>query len=498
MIPHYSLLINNDFKDSGVKQDIINPCTGEAIATVSVADKKEIELAINSARKAFDSGQWRNISLAERKDFIMEISGGILAKAGELANLESLNVGKPIKESTFMDIPSAAATFEYFANNLEKYLNQESIEIKSQIAKAQSNLIRQPQGVVVLIVPWNYPLLIASWKMAQALASGNTVILKPSSLTPLTALELGRIVSEAGLPKGVVNIITGRGDTIGQQLCSDKRVDMISFTGSNGVGKKIIEYTSKNVKKLIMELGGKSAGIILADADLELAVNGSLCSIFLNQGQMCTAMSRIFVEDDIYDNFINDFVAKAQRIKLGLAMDFETQMGPLISKEQRDRVISFVEKAIKEGAKLLCGGKASNEPALKNGFFFEPTVFVQTSPQMAIFKEEVFGPVVCIHKFSTLEEAVNLANNSDFALAASIWTKDVAVAQKLAKDIDAGTIWINTYGMFFNELPYGGFKQSGFGKELGKEGFFEYTRLKNVIVDQTKEAKPLVNYWYGL
>ncbi len=493
MIPSYSLFINGEFKDSLNKQKIINPSTGEIIAEVAIASSKDTDSAIEAARLAFDKGAWPTISLGERKNFLLKISQGILDKAGDLAKLESLNTGKPIKESTFMDIPSAAKTFEYFANNLEKYLEVDTLKLQD----AHSRLLREPQGVVVSIVPWNYPLLIASWKLAAALACGNTVVLKPSSLTPLTVLGLARIIQEAGLPKGVVNIINASGAGLGEALCSDKRVDMISFTGSNATGKQIFEYASKNVKKLIMELGGKSASLILKDADLELAVNGSLCSIFLNQGQMCTAMSRIFIEDDIYDKFIADFTAKAKRIKLGKALDYETQMGPLISEEQRNKVIAYIEKAKLEGAKLLCGGKIPDRPDLKNGIFFEPTVLSEVSPQMSIFKEEVFGPVVCLNRFSTQDEAVKLANASDFGLAGSIWTKDKAIAQDLAKKINAGIIWINTYGMFYNEVPYGGFKQSGFGKELGIEGFLEYTRLKNVIIDKTEGAKPIVNYWYG-
>ena len=477
-----------------MKQKIINPSTGEVITELELAGKKEAESAISSARVAFDKGTWPRISWEERKNFLLRISQGILDKAGDLAKLESLNTGKPIKESTFMDIPSSAKTFEFFANNLEKYLAPDTLKLQD----AHCQLIREPQGVVVLIVPWNYPLLIASWKLAAALACGNTVILKPSSLTPLTALELAKIIQEAGLPKGVVNIIHGSGRGLGEALCADKRVDMISFTGSNATGKQIIEYAAKNVKKLIMELGGKSASLILKDADLELAVNGSLCSIFLNQGQMCTAMSRIFVEDDVYDKFINDFAEKAKRIKLGLAINYETQMGPLISDGQRKRVLEYVERAKREGAKLLCGGKIPDEANLKNGFFFEPTVFSEVLPQMSIFQEEIFGPIVCVNKFSTLEEAVKLANMSDFALASSIWTKDEALARDLASKINAGIVWINTYGMFYNEVCYGGFKQSGFGKELGKDGFLEYSRLKNIIIDQTKDSKPLVNYWYGL
>ncbi|MDD4939919.1 MAG: aldehyde dehydrogenase family protein [Candidatus Omnitrophica bacterium] len=475
------------------KQDIINPSTGEIISSVPTASEQDVLSAIGSARDAFDNGPWPRISLKERKEFLLKISRGILDKAQDLAKLESLNTGKPIKETTFMDMPSAAKTFAHFADNLEEYLKSQSLELEN----ARSKILREPQGVVVLIVPWNYPLLIASWKMAAALAAGNTVILKPSSLTPLSALELAKISDEAGLPKGVVNIINGNGDKLGKVLCAEKRVDMISFTGSNIVGKKIIGYASENVKKLIMELGGKSASIILKDADLELAVNGSLCSIFLNQGQMCTAMSRILVEDDIYEEFVSDFTARTKRIKLGDSLDYETQMGPLISEEQRSKVMSYVDKAKVEGAKLLCGGKIPADEKLKKGFFFEPAVFSDVPPEMSIFREEVFGPVACINKFSTLDEAVTLANKSEFALASSIWTKDAALAQDLAGKICSGISWINTYGMFYNEAPYGGFKQSGFGKELGREGFLEYTRLKNVIEDKTEGAKPLVNYWYG-
>ncbi len=493
MIPSYSLFINGEFKDSVNKQKIINPSTGEIIAIVAVASTEDADSAIEAARYAFDKGQWPRISLEERKNFLLKISQGILDKAGDLAKLESLNTGKPIKESTFMDIPSAAKAFEHFANNLEKYLEVDTLKLQD----AHSRLLREPQGVVVLIVPWNYPLLIASWKLAAALACGNTVVLKPSSLTPLTVLELARIIQEAGLPKGVVNIINASGAGLGEALCSDKRVDMISFTGSNATGKQIFEYASKNVKKLIMELGGKSASLILKDADLELAVNGSLCSIFLNQGQMCTAMSRIFVEDDVYDKFVNEFVDKAKRIKLGESLDYESQMGPLISGEQRKKVIGYVEKAKLQGAKILCGGKIPEDSRLKNGFFFEPTVLSGVLPQMSIFQEEVFGPVVCVNKFSTLDEVIALANMSDFGLASSIWTGDDTLAQDLAKKINAGIIWVNTYGMFYNEVPYGGFKQSGFGKELGKEGFLGYTRLKNIIIDKTEGSKPIVNYWYG-
>jgi betaine-aldehyde dehydrogenase len=476
---------------------IINPSTGQVITDLALSSAQEVEAALEAARRAFDNGPWPKLSLSERKDFLLKISQGILDRAQELAELETQNTGKPIKESTFMDIPSAAETFRYFAENLERFLAPEAREISTQIARAQGNIIREPLGVVVLIVPWNYPLLIASWKIAQALAAGNTVILKPSSLTPLSALALEKIIQGTGLAQGVFKVVNASGDKIGRALCSDKRVDMISFTGSNEVGKKILEYTCVNVKKAIVELGGKSASIICADADLEAAVNGSLCSAFLNQGQMCTQMSRLFIEGDIYDKFIALFTERAKRIRLGAGQDFQTQMGPLISEAQRKTVIGYVEKAKKEGAKVLCGGKIPDAPELKKGFFFAPTVLAGVTAEMAVFREEVFGPVVCLSKFSSEGEAVSLANTSDFGLAACVWTKNETKAQALAQKLNAGTVWVNTYGMFFNQLPYGGFKQSGFGKELGKEGFLEYTRLKNIVVDKTTETKPIVNYWYG-
>lgn len=493
----YDLYVNGEFRDSKYKKNIINPSDSQTIASCCMADEKITNEALSSARASFDNGPWRNFSLSQRKEILLNISKGILSKAKELAELESLNSGKPIKETTFMDIPSAAAVFKHFGENLEDYLTPQAHQINSQIAKAKANLCYEPCGVVGLIVPWNYPLLIACWKMAQALAAGNNVILKPSSLTPLTALELAKIIDEIGLPKGVVNVIPGPGEKAGRILCSSKLVDMISFTGSNIVGKKILEYSAQDVKKLTMELGGKSAAIILEDADLDLAVNGSLCSIFLNQGQMCTAMSRILVEESIYDEFVSKFADKAKQIKLGDALDFQTQMGPLASKFQRDKIISYITKAKKEGLKLLCGGKIPVDEHLKKGFFFEPTVFEVANSDSALFKEEIFGPVAVVSKFSNTDEAVKLANSTDFGLAACIWSKDRQKAARLAEDISSGTVWVNTYGMFFNELPYGGFKKSGFGKELGKEGFLEYTRLKNVIFDETQDSKPLVNYWYG-
>ncbi|MCF7895242.1 MAG: aldehyde dehydrogenase family protein, partial [Candidatus Omnitrophica bacterium] len=461
----YNSFINGEFKKGKEKKEIINPSNGKVIASVFLASLEDINYAVKSARLAFDQGPWAEFSLSQRKDILIKLSEAILAKAKELAELESLNAGKPIKETTFMDIPSSAASFRYFAGNLENFLKIEKVNINSQIAQAKGELIREPRGVVALISPWNYPLLIASWKLAQSLAAGNTVILKPSILTPLTALELAKIANEVGLPKGVLNVLTAKGDETGKVLCTHKDVDMISFTGSNPVGKKIIEFSAKNIKKTIMELGGKSASLILEDADLDSTVNGCLCSVFLNQGQMCTATSRIIIDEKIYDQFVEKIKERTKKIKLGVPLDFQTQMGPLISKAQRDKVVSFVDKAKQEGLNIVTGGKIPENKDLERGFFFEPTLVEGVPPESALFQEEIFGPVATLTKVSSTKEAIRFANNSEFGLAASIWSKDKEKAVKIAKKISAGAIWINTYGMFFEQLPFGGFKKSGFGKE---------------------------------
>ncbi|MCF7887232.1 MAG: aldehyde dehydrogenase family protein [Candidatus Omnitrophica bacterium] len=493
----YSSFINGKFIEGKEKKEIINPSNGKVITSVFLASPEDINYAVKSARHAFDQGPWAEFSLAQRKDMLIKLSEAILARAKELAELESLNAGKPIKETTFMDIPSSAASFRYFASNLESFLQEEEVNIDSKIAQAKGELIREPRGVVALISPWNYPLLIASWKLAQSLAAGNTVILKPSTLTPLTVLELAKIVNEVGLPKGVLNVLVAKGDEAGKVLCTHKDVDMISFTGSNPVGKKIIESSAKNIKKTIMELGGKSASLVLEDADIDSAVNGCLCSVFLNQGQMCTATSRLLIHRNIYSQFIKKLKECTEKIKLGASLDFQTQLGPLISNMQREKILSFIGKAKKDGLNIIAGGKIPEDKGLEKGFFFEPTLIEGVGPESALFQEEIFGPVATITKFSSIDEAISLANNSEFGLAACIWSKDKEKAKKIAKRISAGTIWINTYGMFFDQLPFGGVKKSGFGKELGKEGFYEYTRLKNVITDQSKDTKPLVSYWYG-
>jgi len=409
--------------------------------------------------------------------------------------LETWNAGKPIKETTFMDVPSSAQVFEETAAHFEEYLKDPAPA--GLPPEADGRLLREPLGVVLLIVPWNYPLLIACWKLASALAAGNCVILKPSSLTPLSAIALAEIACAAGIPDGVLNVVNCEGGLAGKKLCADPRVDMISFTGSNESGGAILGHTAVSPKKTLMELGGKSAALVFAGSDLETAVNSCLVSVFLNQGQMCTAMSRILVEESVYDAFCAKFAAAAEKIEVGDAADFRTQMGPLISQGQREKVASFVGEALSRKARLLCGGRAPSEESLRSGFFYEPTVLAGVTSEMNIFRCEVFGPVAALNRFKNQEEALRLCNDSDYGLAASIWTRDEGAALKLSSRINAGTVWINTYGMFYPGLPYGGFKKSGFGKEMGRAGFLEYTRLKNVVLDRSEGGKPLVSYWYG-
>jgi betaine-aldehyde dehydrogenase len=338
---------------------------------------------------------------------------------------------------------------------------------------------------------------MAAWKLAPALMTGNAVVLKPSALTSLTALELAKLMDETDLPPGVVNVITGRGSEIGRALTSNPQVDKIALTGSTETGREIMGHASSQIKKITLELGGKSPTIVLKDADLEAALNGTLAAIFLNQGQMCVAGSRLLVAQEIHDEFIEGLITKTGKIKLGNGLDPETTMGPLISREQREQVLHYISSGIKEGAHLVTGGKIPEGEAFEKGFFLEPTIFDKVDNGMEIAQEEIFGPVLSVLTFSTIEEAITLANATRYGLAGSVWTKDLNQAQHIAQQVRAGTIWINTYASFFNEVPFGGYKESGLGRELGKAGLLEYTELKSVTMDLSPDQKSLITKWYG-
>ncbi|PIQ89206.1 MAG: aldehyde dehydrogenase [Candidatus Omnitrophica bacterium CG11_big_fil_rev_8_21_14_0_20_42_13] len=471
----------------------INPSTGEIITQFPALSARETEEAIKAARGAFDNGDWPKMPLIERAPYLQKIAQIIREKADELAKLESQDTGKTIKQTTFIDIPTAASAFEYFA--------AAATEIKGETIPthnpALSFTLREPMGVVGQIIPWNYPFLMAAWKIAPAIILGNSVVFKPSQLASLTCLELARIIEESGLPKGVVNIVTGTANEVGKTICENKLVDMISFTGGNTAGKEIMQLAASNTKKISLELGGKSPNIVFADCDIEAAVGGSMSAIFMNQGQMCTAGSRLILEDKIYDKFIDLLVAKTKKLKIGDALSYDTDFGPIISAEHRQYILDYIETGKKE-AKLTCGGVTPNVDRVGlHGFYLEPAIFIDVDNNARISQEEIFGPVLSIIKFSGQDEAVKIANDTRFGLASMVWTKDLNRANQVAAQLRCGTVWINTYGGFYNEAPFGGYKESGFGRELGKEGLLEYTQTKHVNIDLNPTGRSLVTSWFA-
>ena len=470
----------------------VNPSTGKVFAQVANASLDDMKNAIQSARKAFDNGSWSDWDIKERGRYLIEISKRIRHNAKELAELESLGVGKTIKHTTFIDVPTCADTFEYFG----KISDQLSSRENKVAAPVKSVIERDPIGVVASIIPWNYPLIMAAWKIAPALVAGNTVILRPSSIASVSVMFLGKIISEIGLPEGVLNIVSSQDHKVSSELASSPLIDKLSFTGGTSTGREVMKMAAGNTKRLTLELGGKSPNIVFSDCDIEAALGGSMSAIFMNQGQMCTAGSRLLLEDKIYDEFLNKLVEKTKKLKIGDALSYETEFGPLATKSHRDSVLSFIEKGKSEGAELLCGGKIPEEEHLTDGFYLEPAIFANVNNSMAIAQEEIFGPVLSVIKFSSEEEAIKIANDSKYGLASCVWSKDLEKANRVAKKIQCGTVWVNTYGGFYNEAPFGGYKQSGFGRELGLEGLLEYTQCKHVCIDETPGGKPLVSGWF--
>ncbi len=490
----FDLLINGHLVPSSNKGsfEMINPSTGEVFARAADASKEDILKAIASAREAFDNGPWPKMTLAQRGIYLKKIAELIRKHAKELADLESINCGKTLKQSTFIDIPTAADCFEYFGN-VENLLKERENKIDAPV---KSITRFEPMGVITCIIPWNYPLIMAAWKMAPALICGNTIIFKPSSSGCASIMRLAKIIEESGLPKGVVNIVTTKDHGAGSLLVSDKSVDMVSFTGGTETGREIMKQASATTKKVSLELGGKSPNIVFADCDFEAAIGGTMSAIFMNQGQMCTAGSRLILEDKIYDEFLNKLIEKTKALKIGDALDYQTQFGPVISQGQRDNILKFIENAVKEGASIACGGKIPSDPQCKNGFYIEPTILTNVTSSMKAAQEEIFGPVLSVIKFSTPDEAIAIANDSQYGLASCIWTKDLTKASNVGKQLRAGIVWINTYGGFYNEASFGGYKQSGFGRELGLEGLLEYSNSKHICTDQTNSGRSLVTSWF--
>jgi aldehyde dehydrogenase (NAD+) len=471
------LLINNRWvpSESGKTFATVNPATGEEICQIAEADAADVDNAVHAARRAFEHGPWRKLPASERGRMLHRLADLIEKHADDLAALESLDNGKPVSIAKAVDVAATVGCFRYFAGWSDK-VHGKTIPVDGDFFCYTRH---EPVGVVGQIIPWNFPMLMLAWKLAPALATGNTVVMKPAEQTPLSALRIGELIVEAGFPEGVVNLLPGFGPTAGGAIARHMDVDKVAFTGSTEVGQLIMEAAARsNLKRITLELGGKSPNIVFADTDLDEAVEGAHFGLFFNHGQCCCAGSRVFVEEQIYDQFVEKSGARARKRTVGDPFDPKTEQGPQVDQIQFDKVMSYIDSGRDQGAKLVCGGDRVGD----RGYFIQPTVFADVKDEMKIAREEIFGPVMSIIPFKTADEVVDRANRTNYGLAAAVWTRDIKKAHAIANSVRAGTVWVNCYNVLDTRAPFGGFKQSGIGRELGEYGLQQYTEVKTVTV----------------
>jgi acyl-CoA reductase-like NAD-dependent aldehyde dehydrogenase len=493
----YKLFVDGEFVEaaSGQTFETRNPSDGSVIAEVARAGREDIERAVTAARRAFDEGPWPSMTPRDRSQILLRMTELLQERQPELSQLEAEDAGHTIRMANLFTIPLGIYHWQYLAEEAARLEYTESVPRTDFPAPAWQFVQREPFGVCAGIIPWNFPFIMAVWKAAPALATGNTMVLKPSPYTPITALELAAVAQEAGLPQGVLNVVPGTGNVAGEALVTDPQVDRVAFTGSTVVGRRIMQLASDTVKSISLELGGKGPTLLLDDADLDIAISGALWAVYLHGGQVCESGTRCFVPAAMYDEVVARLVEATEGFKVGSAMDFESDVGPLIDHRQVDTVKRYVQIGLDEGAKLLTGGEVPTGVP-EGGYYFQPTIFGGVDNAMCIAQEEIFGPVLSLIKYESVDEAIRLANDTIYGLAGSVWSRDIPRALSVAKRIKQGTVWINDHHLLSAAAPHGGYKQSGFGRELGRWGLDEYLQVKHVHVGQTstKDQK----FWYQI